>query len=189
MIADCEKFQAENARMLARAYAEAKKPYDAENAGHDFWLTRNGHGAGFWDRDLPKDVGDALTRASEKYGEINLYVEGGRIGSDQARATKGGHSKGTPSKSEMISRKKLGEMMGPWGGDSGSALPVLAVGSYYSGGHVYPDKTMVERAVQEIERDIPLARRGEYGWTKKDAADLATIARGLRHYLKTDYQR
>ena len=45
------------------------------------------------------------------------------------------------------------------------------------------------RAVQEIERDIPLARRGEYGWTKKDAADLATIARGLRHYLKTDYQR
>lgn len=25
--------------------------YDAERFGHDFWLTRNGHGTGFWDRD------------------------------------------------------------------------------------------------------------------------------------------
>ena len=23
---------------------------DVEQSGHDFWLTRNGHGAGFWDR-------------------------------------------------------------------------------------------------------------------------------------------
>ena len=23
-----------------------------EQAGHDFWLTRNGHGSGFWDRDI-----------------------------------------------------------------------------------------------------------------------------------------
>src|SRR5262245_12754239 len=38
---------------------------DDELAGHDFWLTRNGHGAGFWDGDYPDDVGDALTKASK----------------------------------------------------------------------------------------------------------------------------
>src|SRR4051812_29933619 len=33
----------------------------AEQAGHDFWLTRNGHGAGFWDRGLGA-VGERLTK-------------------------------------------------------------------------------------------------------------------------------
>ncbi len=49
------------------------------SAGHDFWLTRNGHGAGYWDRGLG-DVGDALTDACKPYGEVNLYVgDDGRI--------------------------------------------------------------------------------------------------------------
>ena len=30
-----------------------------EQIGHDLWLTRQGHGAGFWDRGLPN--GDKLT--------------------------------------------------------------------------------------------------------------------------------
>lgn len=42
-------------------------------AGHDFWLTRNGHGAGFWDRGLGK-LGDALTAAAESCGTSDLYV-------------------------------------------------------------------------------------------------------------------
>jgi hypothetical protein len=42
-------------------------------AGHDFWLTRNGHGAGFWDRGLGA-IGDALTEAAKEYGETYLYV-------------------------------------------------------------------------------------------------------------------
>lgn len=42
-------------------------------AGHDFWLTRNRHGAGFWDGDWG-DHGDALTKFSHPYGEVNLYV-------------------------------------------------------------------------------------------------------------------
>lgn len=45
----------------------------AERAGRDFWLTRNGHGAGFWDGDWPIN-GDALTEASKTYGESDLYV-------------------------------------------------------------------------------------------------------------------
>ena len=50
-----------------------------EQAGHDFWLTRNGHGAGFWDRGLG-ELGDRLTKASEAFGECNLYVsDNGRL--------------------------------------------------------------------------------------------------------------
>jgi hypothetical protein len=46
---------------------------DAEQAGHDFWLTRCGHGAGFWDRGLG-ELGDRLTAMAQPYGEIYLYV-------------------------------------------------------------------------------------------------------------------
>ena len=41
---------------------------------HDFWLTRNGHGAGFWDGDYDDDVGDELTKISESFGSVDLYV-------------------------------------------------------------------------------------------------------------------
>lgn len=44
-----------------------------ERAGHDFHLTRNRHGAGFWDRGLG-DVGRRLTDAAHVYGESELYV-------------------------------------------------------------------------------------------------------------------
>jgi hypothetical protein len=53
--------------------------YNETKAGHDFWLTRCGHGAGYWDRGL-EHIGDALTIASEKFGNIDLIVESdGRI--------------------------------------------------------------------------------------------------------------
>lgn len=44
---------------------------------HDLWLTRNGHGAGFWDD--PKFYGgqknaDALSKAAESMGGKDLYV-------------------------------------------------------------------------------------------------------------------
>lgn len=44
-----------------------------ECAGHDFWLTRNGHGAGFWDRGLG-DLGNKLTDAARVYSSVDLYV-------------------------------------------------------------------------------------------------------------------
>ena len=46
---------------------------DAGQAGHDFWLTRNGHGAGFWDRGLG-DRGQRLTDEAHVYGEATAYV-------------------------------------------------------------------------------------------------------------------
>jgi hypothetical protein len=48
---------------------------DAWNqAAHDFILTRNGHGAGFWDGDWHKPWGDKLTELCRKFGELNCYV-------------------------------------------------------------------------------------------------------------------
>lgn len=44
-----------------------------EQTGHDFWLTRNGHGSGFWDRGL-EDIGEALSEAAKEFGEQYLYV-------------------------------------------------------------------------------------------------------------------
>ena len=43
-----------------------------ERAGHDFWLTRNGHGAGFWDRGLGA-LGDRLSAAAKVYSSVDLY--------------------------------------------------------------------------------------------------------------------
>ncbi len=43
-----------------------------EQIGHDFWLTRNGHGAGFWDRGL--EHGDELTKLCEPFGSVDLYA-------------------------------------------------------------------------------------------------------------------
>lgn len=47
-------------------------------AGHHFWLTQNGHGAGFWDGDWPK-YGDMLTKLSKCYPELNLSVQDGQV--------------------------------------------------------------------------------------------------------------
>lgn len=47
---------------------------DPQQAGHDFWLTRNGHGAGFWDGDWPEPYAEMLTKASESYGPFEPYV-------------------------------------------------------------------------------------------------------------------
>jgi len=46
-----------------------------EQLGHDFWLTRNRHGAGFWDRGLG-ELGKQLTDLARSYGSVDLYVNG-----------------------------------------------------------------------------------------------------------------
>jgi hypothetical protein len=71
MVADCASFQ--------EAYGELIAGEEAR-AGHDFWLTRNGHGAGFWDGDWPAGAGKRLTEASHSYGPCELYVgDDGRV--------------------------------------------------------------------------------------------------------------
>jgi hypothetical protein len=64
-IEDCKKFQQENSELL--------QGIPMESAGHDFWLTRNHHGAGFWDRGYGK-TGDKLTKSAESFGDCWIYV-------------------------------------------------------------------------------------------------------------------
>lgn len=52
--------------------------YTAGQAGHDFMLTRCGHGAGFWDRGLGA-VGDRLSEMSRPYGDVDLWVQDGKV--------------------------------------------------------------------------------------------------------------
>ena len=71
---DCQKFYQENAVDLASVGQIEGWPA-MEMAGHDFWLTRNGHGVGFLDRyDWPEGVAERLDEAARRYGEVYLYV-------------------------------------------------------------------------------------------------------------------
>lgn len=62
---DVTAFARENAALIGDRWARA---------GHDFWLTHNGHGAGFWDGDWPEPAGSVLTKNSKPYGSVDLYV-------------------------------------------------------------------------------------------------------------------
>lgn len=65
IIADCKKFQAEN----------DLTDYPIRNAGHDFWLTRCGHGVGFWENDFgTEEQCKLLTASSKNFGEVWMYV-------------------------------------------------------------------------------------------------------------------
>ena len=71
MVSACRNFQDNNRELLEIAAAEDGQ--DAGHQGHDFWLTRNGHGAGYWDGDYA-ETGDRLTEAAKQYGESDIYV-------------------------------------------------------------------------------------------------------------------
>ena len=77
IIEDCTSFQETVPVTLEQAYGHATIAYDAERAGNDFWYTRNGHGAGFWDRgfgDLrTQTIGGKLSDHAKAYGSCNLY--------------------------------------------------------------------------------------------------------------------
>ena len=45
-----------------------------QQLGHDIWLTRNRHGAGFFDRGYDDDVEKLFINASHKLGEVDLYI-------------------------------------------------------------------------------------------------------------------
>lgn len=77
MIEDCRRFQADHYEAFSAEgmCLRCGPDYDESgHAGHDFWLTRNRHGAGFWDGDWHEDVADRLTEAARAFGEYDLYV-------------------------------------------------------------------------------------------------------------------
>lgn len=70
-VADCRSF----VKMAEEQGIEWEQSW--EQIGHDFWLTRNGHGAGFWDRGIKH--GDALTKLSKVFGSVDLWTSNGKV--------------------------------------------------------------------------------------------------------------
>ena len=80
MAADCAEFEQEQYDTLQTVYLFGGNydetyggDYDEVNAGHDFWLSRNGHGAGFFDRGEQLDW-TYLQNAAKERGEYDLYM-------------------------------------------------------------------------------------------------------------------
>jgi hypothetical protein len=83
MVRDCVRFQADNAELIGSSSVRYGPDCTSREsrAGHDFWLTRNRAGAGFWDGDwVPESSAAALTVAAHGFGETALYVgDDGRL--------------------------------------------------------------------------------------------------------------
>lgn len=86
VLSECKTFQEKNAELLKEWY---ELGFIEVGAGYDFWLTRNGHWAGFWDqylevredandtlvvRQRTKELGKRLTEAAKECGERALYT-------------------------------------------------------------------------------------------------------------------
>jgi hypothetical protein len=77
MRADCKKFYRAHEADINASPRLSGQWINAAMAGHDFWLTRNGHGAGFDDGDWPEDVGERLSNAcgwQTEFPECDLYI-------------------------------------------------------------------------------------------------------------------
>jgi hypothetical protein len=74
MVHDCAQFQAENGSVIDAAEVLRVSVYSNRGAaGHDFWLTRCGHGAGFWDGDWAEPAATILDGACKAFGNVELY--------------------------------------------------------------------------------------------------------------------
>jgi len=70
---------AEFFKRLGDLLEKAREYKDDVDIAYHFWLTRQGHGAGFWDGDYG-DIGDELTEIAELSGVTNYLVgEDGKI--------------------------------------------------------------------------------------------------------------
>lgn len=65
MLLDCHEFQALHADDIGDMSTQA---------GIDFWLTRVGHGAGFWDGGWPEPSAGRLAAAAHEAGHVDLYI-------------------------------------------------------------------------------------------------------------------
>lgn len=73
MAADCAQFQKEN-------HFNLTVDIDDTRAGFCFWLSRNGHGSGFFDESsLSETVRDHLQANARAFGEFNLDLYRGKI--------------------------------------------------------------------------------------------------------------
>jgi len=73
--ADCRSFWRRFGRYLTTE--TCRKAFDdpVTQAGYDFYMTRQGHGVGFWEDEWPGPARhrDLLTKAAKGYGELFMY--------------------------------------------------------------------------------------------------------------------
>ena len=69
---DATAFYSDNLETLTEVHETYAQAWDY--MGHDFALTRNGHGAGFWDRGHGA-LGETLSEAARVYGEASVYIQ------------------------------------------------------------------------------------------------------------------
>jgi len=82
IIADCQAFQCTPAYTSVRNAEDNEELGDlfescggvSTQAGHDFWMTRQGHGCGFCDGDWPEPYASALDAAAKVAGECEPYL-------------------------------------------------------------------------------------------------------------------
>lgn len=79
MVEDCADFQNSSVWKIASTMGL----WSESAGGQDFWLTRNRHGTGFWDRAAPgtihQEFGARLSDAARSYGSVDLNVSEGVI--------------------------------------------------------------------------------------------------------------
>lgn len=66
-VEECAEFRAANEHLLDRAG-------DDDQNGIDLWFSRNGHGAGYFDRDFSEGIGDLLQEAASACGERHVTI-------------------------------------------------------------------------------------------------------------------
>ena len=74
---DCREFY-KQAEVLLGKHGVEITDLDPEMLGHDFWLSRNGHGTGFFDADYldEKEVRDEMQKLARGFGEKNPFLTG-----------------------------------------------------------------------------------------------------------------
>ncbi len=129
IIADCKKFEDENGEAIAVGADRGSGEYSAwQQAGHDFWFTRNGHGVGFWDGDWPEPQASQLDKAAKSFGSADMYV-----GDDGLIYQMGAEEKRGPGV-EFVTVKDNSEAKDSFSDDVGEST-----------------KTIVDRLIQEDE--------------------------------------
>ncbi len=74
-VSDNAKIKAYNDIKKFLNYAgDAINGIEESQLGHDIWLTRNHHGAGFFDRGYPKNIAKKLDDAATKLGDEYLFI-------------------------------------------------------------------------------------------------------------------
>ena len=67
---DCEKFIG----LVPTKFLIDLDDDEITQIAHDFWLTRNGHGAGFWDGDYEPETEKVLMEAVKEFKECNVCI-------------------------------------------------------------------------------------------------------------------